>query len=544
MNNSPAWQALTAQQQRLASIHLRDLFADEQRFQKFSLKACDIVLDFSKNRLDEAALVALFALAQERHTPQWIARQFSGEKINHTENRAVLHTALRYQGQQPIVVDGEDVMPKVRAVLNHMGEFSEQVRRGQWRGYTGKRIKTLVNIGIGGSDLGPKMVDTALEAYKHPQLQSFYVSNLDALHIQQVLKACDPETSLFIIASKTFSTQETLSNAYTARQWFLNHAQNEAAIEHHFVAVSTNAALVEKFGINTNNMFGFWDWVGGRYSLWSAIGLPLVIMLGRDNFHALLKGAYAMDVHFQTAPLARNMPVILGLIGLWYDNFFNASTQAILPYDYALQHLPAYLQQLEMESNGKRTHRNGASIADMKTCPVIWGAAGNNGQHAFYQLLHQGQHLIPADFIVAAQSQADNQSHQAAVLANALAQTQALMAGRNEAETRQQLQAEGLSEAEIEHQLPHRIFAGNQPSNTLLYKKLTPEILGSLIALYEHKVFVQSVCWDINAYDQWGVELGKQMAAVLLPEIEARQVQGQHDASTTGLLKQIFNGYD
>ena len=531
---SPAWKALEAHQQQLAETHMRELFAQNpQRFEEFSLQACDILFDYSKNRLTAETLELLQKLAQDSGLDAWRECMFNGEVINNTEKRAALHVALRNRSNRPIQVAEQDVMPEVNAVLEKMRGFCQRVRDGEWLGHTGKPIESIVNIGIGGSDLGPKMVTEALQNLRHPRLHTYFDSNLDAAQLNRILSIVDPETTLFIVASKTFSTQETLTNARSARQWLVDRLQDESAVSKHFVAVSTHTQRVKEFGIDPENMFEFWDWVGGRYSLWSAIGLSIAVTIGMDSYLRLLSGAHDMDEHFRTAPLDKNMPVLLGLIGLWYTNFWQASTQAILPYDYALKLLPFYLQQLEMESNGKRVTREGEPV-EYRTCPVVWGTAGNNGQHAYYQLLHQGTQLIPADFIVAIKSQAHQYGHQNPVLANALAQTRALMLGRNEEETRAAL-GEGLDE----EYLPHRLFPGNQPSNMLMYDSLTPEILGSLIGLYEHKVFVQSVCWGINPFDQWGVELGKQMAAELLPALEGEENFDKYDTSTQGLLKFI-----
>lgn len=531
---SPAWKALEAHQQILAETQMRHLFAQNpQRFEQFSLQTCDILFDYSKNRLTTETLQLLQNLAQQSGLPEWRERMFSGDIVNNTEKRAALHVALRNRSNRPIAAAGQDVMPEVNAVLEKMQGFCQRVREGEWLGHTGKPIESIVNIGIGGSDLGPKMVTEALQNFRHPRLHTYFDSNLDAAQLNRILSIVDPETTLFIVASKTFSTQETLTNARSARQWLLEHLHDESAVRKHFVAVSTHTQRVKEFGIDPDNMFEFWDWVGGRYSLWSAIGLSIAVTIGMENYLRLLNGAHQMDEHFRTAPFGNNMPVLLGLIGVWYTNFWQAHTQAILPYDYALKLLPFYLQQLEMESNGKRVTRDGEAV-EYCTCPVVWGTAGNNGQHAYYQLLHQGTQLIPADFIVAIKSQAHKYGHQNPVLANALAQTRALMLGRNEAETRAV-----LGDELDEEYLSHRIFPGNQPSNILMYDSLTPEILGSLIALYEHKVFVQSVCWGINPFDQWGVELGKQMAAELLPALEGTEDFAKYDASTQGLLRFI-----
>jgi len=538
ITHSAAWAALEKHQNQIGELHLRDLFAkDSERFQRFTLEACGLLLDYSKNRMTQETLPLLLSLAKQSNLKEWIEKMFNGEPVNNTEQRAALHIALR-RSSGSLVVDGEDVLPKVRQVLEQMRKFTESVRNGEWKGHTGKAITDIVNIGIGGSDLGPKMVNRALQTYHHPRLTVHFVSNLDATNLGEILPRLNPETTLFIVASKTFSTQETLTNARTARAWLLQQTNDINAVSKHFVAISTHHQRVTEFGINPANMFEFWDWVGGRYSLWSAIGLSIAVMVGMDNFLALLSGAEEMDKHFHTAPHTENMPVILGLLGVWYSNFFNTSTHAILPYDYALQYFPAYLQQLEMESNGKRVTRKGEAVQH-RTCPVIWGEEGNNGQHAFYQLLHQGTQLIPADFIVAIESQHTLDVHQEAVLANALAQTRALMLGRTVIETQAMLEAAGLKGEALSQELPHRVFPGNQPTNTILYQKLTPKLLGTLIALYEHKVFVQSVCWGINPFDQWGVELGKQMASLLMPELSSSEPCDCYDASTNGLLNLI-----
>lgn len=542
ISQSAAWTALENHQKYLASVPIRDLFAlDGQRFEGFSLAACGLLFDYSKNRLTSDTLTLLQQLAREAQLSDWIARLFRGEKVNNTEQRAALHVALRNRSNAPIKVDGQDVMPEVNAVLAKMRQFSDSVREEKWRGYTGKPIKYVVNIGIGGSDLGPAMVTRALKAYHHPRLRCYFVSNVDAIHLGETLAEIDPETTLFIVASKTFTTQETLLNANSARRWLISHLGDEKAVAKHFVAISTAQQQVTDFGIDPENMFIFWDWVGGRYSLWSAIGLPIAVMIGMDNFEQLLAGAHELDKHFETAPFDNNLPVLMGLIEIWYSSFFGVTSQAVLPYDYSLELFPAYLQQLVMESLGKRVTREGNKV-DYPTCPIIWGAPGNNGQHAFYQLLHQGTHLVPTDFIIAIESQYDLPGHQEAVLSNALAQTHALMKGRNSEETRVALLKNQMAEEKLTQQLPHRIFPGNQPSNTIIYQKLNPSTLGTLIALYEHKVFVQSVCWGINPFDQWGVELGKQVARSLLPALQLTQSQEtcqEHDPSTEGLLKYI-----
>ncbi|MEM7020231.1 MAG: glucose-6-phosphate isomerase, partial [Pseudomonadota bacterium] len=530
---SNTMKALESHAEQMAEVHLRELFlTDSTRFTKFSQESCGLLLDFSKQRITDETLNLLVEFAESKELNKHIESMFSGESINHTENRAALHTALRNQSGRPVQVNGEDVMPGVNDVLNRLSAFSHRVRDGEWLGHSGKPIDTIVNIGIGGSDLGPKMVTMALKAFHHERLQAHFVSNLDALHLSEILDILDPETTLFIIASKTFTTQETLTNAHTARTWFLQHNGDESAIAKHFVAVSTNHEKVAEFGIDTANMFEFWDWVGGRYSLWSAIGLPIMLMIGPEAFRQLLAGAHSMDEHFRTAPFMQNLPVLLGLLGVWNNTFLKLSTYAVLPYDYALRELPAYLQQLEMESNGKQVTREGAT-APTSSCPILWGAPGNNGQHAFFQLMHQGTQPIPADFIVAMRSQSTVEHHQNAVLANALAQTRALMLGRTAEETRTELEAAGVSGTALEMQIPHRTFPGNRPTNTLLYDKLTPHILGALLALYDHKVFTQSVCWQVNPFDQWGVELGKQMASDLLPALQGKLHTDTFDASTT-----------
>ena len=539
ITQTSAWQALQAHQEQLRNVHMRDLFAqDPNRFDTFSTSACGLLLDYSKHRITAETHDLLVQLATGAGLEQWIQRMFRGEKINHTENRAVLHTALRAPAGTSLEVEGSDVMTEIHAVLDRIESFSEKIRSGEWLGYTGKPIEAVVNIGIGGSDLGPKTVVRALAAHQHPRMRAYFVSNLDATQLGEVLQETDPETTLFIVASKTFSTQETLTNALSARRWLVDHAGREDVVSKHFVAVSTHRQRVTEFGIDPVNMFEFWDWVGGRYSLWSAIGLSIAVNLGMPAFREVLHGARQMDEHFMHTPFERNLPVLMGLLGIWYSDFWGAASHVVLPYDYALEFFPFHLQQLEMESNGKRVTRGG-ELVPMGTCPVLWGEPGNNGQHAFYQLMHQGTQLIPADFIVAMESQHDLPGHQEAVLSNALAQTRALMQGRNEEETAAMLRAAGMDEATLQANLPHRVFPGNQPSTTILYRKLTPTLVGSLIALYEHKAFTQSVIWDINAFDQWGVELGKQMASELLPEFSKTEPATAYDASTNGLLNTI-----
>jgi glucose-6-phosphate isomerase len=535
--SNPAWQALAAHQRALAPVHMRDLFAqDPSRFTRFSHRLGDLLLDYSKNRITDETMTLLRRLAAERGVERMRDLMFAGAPINATEGRAVLHVALRNRSNRPILVDGKDVMPDVNAALAHMRAFSERVRAGAWTGYTGKRIRHVVNIGIGGSDLGPVMVTEALRPYLTPELSLHFVSNVDGSHIAEVLKRVDPETTLFLIASKTFTTQETMANAQTARAWFLARAQDEAHIARHFVALSTNAKEVAKFGIATENMFVFWDWVGGRYSLWSSIGLSIVLGIGFDNFEALLDGAFAMDEHFRAAPLADNLPVTLAVLGVWYNDFFGAQSHAILPYDQYLHRFPAYFQQGDMESNGKRVTRDGQQIADYQTGPVIWGEAGTNGQHAFYQLIHQGTKLVPCDFLAAVETHNPIGRHHELLLANYFAQTEALMKGRTAEEAHAELAAQGMSGDKLAALAPHKVFPGNRPTNSLLYQRLDPRTLGTLIALYEHKIFVQGVIWNVNSYDQWGVELGKKLATAILPELAGPGEVTGHDASTNALI--------
>lgn len=533
-----AWETLRAHHQQMALVHMRDLFADEPgRFDRFSVAACGLFLDFSKNRIVDDTLTALLALAQEAQLAEWIERMFAGEKVNNTEDRAALHVALRYRSPGSFPSASYDVMPEVRDVLARMRRFADSVARGEWVGYTGKPVRAIVNIGIGGSDLGPAMVCRALSAYAQGGMKGYFVSNLDSTQLTGVLHELDPQTTLFIVASKTFTTQETLTNARSAREWLVAKA-GEQAVSKHFAAVSTRPDRTSEFGIDPANVFEFWDWVGGRYSLWSAIGLSIATLIGMDRFEELLAGGHDMDQHFRSAPWSQNMPVLLGLLGIWYRDFFQAQTQVVLPYDYALRDFPDYLQQLEMESNGKRVSRAGEPL-DYPTGAIIWGGPGNNGQHAFYQLMHQGTVLVPADFIVPMRSQYPLPGHEEAMLSNALAQAEALMRGRPEAAARAAAVAAGFLGERLEAHFPHRVLPGNQPTNTLVYERLTPRVLGALIALYEHKVFVQSVCWGINPFDQWGVELGKEMAAVILPELQGAEPVSGHDASTNGLIAYI-----
>jgi glucose-6-phosphate isomerase len=535
-NDIPQWQALAGHWQEIEPLHMRDLFAqDPERFDTFSLEACGILLDYSKNRITHGTMALLTELAEAADVQGWIRRMFSGDRINSTEHRAVLHVALRNRSHPSVWLDGEDVMPAVREVLERMEAFSERVRSGQWRGFTGRRISDVVNIGIGGSNLGPLMVCEALRPFQSPDLRVHFVSNVDPTHLVETLRPLDPETTLFIVASKTFTTLETLTNARAARRWLVEALGEEGAVASHFVAVSTNAEAVREFGIDTAHMFGFWDWVGGRYSLWSAIGLPIVLAVGMGRFYELLEGAHAMDEHFRTAELAENMPVVMALLGIWYGDFGGAATHAILPYDQYLRHLPAYLQQADMESNGKRVTRDGTEVS-YQTGPVVWGAAGTDGQHAFYQLIHQGTQIVPADFIAAARSHNELDDQHPKLLANFLAQPEALMRGKTPDEVWSELEGEGLDPGEAEMLVPHKVFPGNRPTNSLLMEQLTPRTLGALIALYEHKIFVQGSVWQINSFDQWGVELGKALAKAILPELEGG-TGGGHDVSTAGMIE-------
>jgi len=517
---------------------MRDLFAnDPDRFQKFSVRFQDILLDFSKNRITEKTFRLLVNLASAARVREWTERMFTGDKINVTEDRAVLHVALRNRSNRPILVDGQDVMRDVNGVLDHMRVFTEQVRTGEWKGFTGKPITDIVNIGIGGSDLGPVMATEALRWYAQDGPRAHFVSNIDGTHIAETLKSVHPDTTLFIVASKTFTTQETLTNAHTARSWLLEAANDESAIARHFVALSTNAVEVDKFGIDTANMFEFWDWVGGRYSLWSAIGLSIALTIGMDQFELMLQGGYEMDEHFRTAPFEQNLPVILALLGIWYNNFFGAQSHAILPYDQYMHRFPAYFQQGDMESNGKSVNREGKPVG-ASTGPIIWGEPGTNGQHSFYQLIHQGAELVPCDFIAPVETHNPLGEHHAILLSNFFAQTEGLMRGKTAAEVRKELTEEGMSGDRLESLVPHKVFTGNRPSNSILMRMITPKSLGALIAMYEHKIFVQGVIWNINSFDQWGVELGKQLAKVILPELEGDEPIDTHDSSTNGLINE------
>jgi glucose-6-phosphate isomerase len=531
-----AWQKLQQHHAAVKSTQLRELFKnDSDRFQKFALRTGDIVFDYSKNIITEETIQLLLELAEECKVKDAMAAMFGGEKINETEGRPVLHTALRNFSKQPVLAAGKDVMPDVKKVLRKMKTFADAVHSGEHRGYTDKRIKYIVNIGIGGSDLGPLMVTEALKPYTVEGIETFFVSNVDGTHMAETLKKVKPERTLFLVASKTFTTQETMTNAHTARQWFLKKAKDEKHIAKHFVALSTNETEVVKFGIDKKNMFEFWDWVGGRYSLWSAIGLSIVLAVGYKNFDQLLRGAYETDSHFQTTSFEKNIPVIMALVGLWYTNFFGSQTEAILPYDQYMHRFAAYFQQGNMESNGKSVDRNGNPV-QYATGPVIWGEPGTNGQHAFYQLIHQGTLLIPCDFIAPAQTHNPVGDHHNKLLSNFFAQTEALMNGKNAGEVKAELEKQGLSPEQIEKLLPFKIFSGNRPTNSFLIKKITPHTLGQLIALYEHKIFVQGVIWDIFSFDQWGVELGKQLANKILPELENEDTVTGHDTSTNGLI--------
>lgn len=521
----------------ISKVHMTDLFRENKdRFNRYSIRSGELLLDYSKNRITDKTLALLLQLAEQCKLKDAVEAMFSGEQINRTEQRAVLHTALRNRSGKPVLVDGKDVMPEIQAVLEQMKSFSAAVINGSWKGYTGKSITDVVNIGIGGSDLGPVMVTEALKACKN-HLNLHFVSNVDGTHITETLKSLDPETTLFLIASKTFTTQETMANAFTARQWLLDSGAGHEDIAAHFIALSTNEKEVTAFGIDARNMFVFWDWVGGRYSLWGAIGLSICLSLGFDNYEALLDGAYAMDQHFQHTAFDSNMPVVLALLGIWYRNFFQSATHAILPYDQYLHRFAAYFQQGDMESNGKQVSRLGHKI-NYGTGPVIWGEPGTNGQHAFFQLLHQGSQLVPSDFIAPAQSYNPVGLHHELLLSNFFAQTQALMKGKTAEEAIAEMKAQGLDEATINRLLPYKIFEGNRPTNSILLKKITPFNLGSLIALYEHKIFVQGVIWNIYSFDQWGVELGKQLAGHILPELRKEQATANHDSSTNGLINQ------
>jgi len=536
VNQTPQWKALEAHWGEMSDVPMRDLFArDPTRPEQMSLRAADVFVDYSKNLITKKTLSLLLDLAQEVDLIGWIRRMFAGDFINNTEQRAVLHIALRNRSNRPIYVDGEDVMPGVNEVLQRLEGFVARVRCGDWKGFTGKRIADVVNIGIGGSNLGPLMVCEALRPYQSDDLRVHFVSNVDGTHLAETVRSLDPATTLIVVASKTFTTMETMTNANSARAWLVD-ALGDAAVANHFVAVSTNEAKVVEFGIDPANMFGFWDWVGGRYSLWSAIGLPIALAVGMDRFIEFLEGAHAMDEHFRSADLSENLPAILGLIGVWYANFAGARTHAVLPYDQYLRYLPAYLQQGDMESNGKGVTRDGIPV-EYTTGPVVWGEPGTDGQHAFFQLIHQGTQMIPSDFIAPVNSHNPLGDHHAKLMANFFAQTEALMRGRTQDEARAEMQAAGMPAAQVDELAPHRTFPGNRPTNTILVERLTPRTLGALIAMYEHRIFTQGVIWGINSYDQWGVELGKQLAGVILVELKEGAVSAGHDASTSGLIE-------
>lgn len=531
-----AWKELEKYFATFNGTQMKDMFAkDANRAAKYSLQFEDIFVDFSKNIVDEKVMSLLQKLAEECGLKEAIEAEFTGDKINKTEKRSVLHVALRNRSNSPIYSDGKDVMPDVNRVLAQMKDFSEKIISGEWKGYTGKAITDIVNIGIGGSDLGPLMVTEALKPYKKQNITSHFVSNIDGTHMAETLKKVNPETTLFIIASKTFTTLETMTNAQTAKDWFLKSAKDEKAVAKHFVALSTNAKAVSAFGIDTNNMFEFWDWVGGRYSLWSAIGLSIACNIGFENYQELLEGAHAMDKHFRNTEFSKNIPVTLALIGIWYNNFYGAETEAILPYDQYMHRFSAYFQQGNMESNGKYVDRNGNAV-DYQTGPIIWGEPGTNGQHAFYQLIHQGTKMIPCDFMAPAISQNPIGDHHPKLLANFFAQPEAMMMGKTAEQVTAELQKQGKSEEDIKMLLPFMVFKGNIPTNSILFKKLTPRTLGSLIAMYEHKIFTQGVIWNIFSFDQWGVQLGKQLANVILPELQNNDKVASHDSSTNGLI--------
>ncbi|MGZ6202496.1 MAG: glucose-6-phosphate isomerase [Thermodesulfobacteriota bacterium] len=537
-----SWKKLKEHYRVMRTRKIMDLFLqDPERFSRFSLTFEEMLVDYSKNIMTKETFRLFLGLARECKLKEAIEKMFTGDAINETENRAVLHVALRNRSNTPIYVNGSDVMPEVNAALGQMKRFSDAVISGEWKGYTGKAITDIVNIGIGGSDLGPVMVTEALRPYWKLHLHAHFVSNVDGTHIVETLRTLSPETTLFIVASKTFTTQETMTNALTARKWFLDSAKSESLVRHHFVAVSTNEAEVKKFGIDPENMFRFWDWVGGRYSLWSAIGLSIACTIGFEHFVEILEGGHAMDIHFRETAYERNIPVILAFIGVWYNNFFGAETEAILPYDQYMHRFPAYFQQGNMESNGKSVDRNGSNV-NYQTGPVIWGESGTNGQHAFYQLIHQGTKLIPCDFIAPAISHNPIGDHHQILLSNFFAQTEALMKGKTKKEVVEELRVSGVSDEEMMRLVPFKVFKGNRPTNSILLKKITPRTLGSLIAMYEHKIFTQGVIWNIFSFDQWGVELGKQLSNRILPELKDERAVSSHDSSTNGLIN-TFKGF-
>lgn len=531
-----SWKNLVDHFKEMKSVHMKDLFADDpDRFNKYSIRFNGILVDYSKNIITEDTLKLLLKLTDDVGLRDALNKMFNGERINETEDRAVLHTALRNRLNIPVCVNDKNVMPEVNAILSKMKDFSDKIISGEWKGFADKKITDIVNIGIGGSDLGPVMVTECLRPYAKDGLAVHFVSNVDGTHITETLKRLNPETTLFLIASKTFTTQETMTNAFTAREWFLKCAEDHAYVAKHFVALSTNIEKVEEFGIDKDNMFVFWDWVGGRYSLWSAIGLSIACYIGYENYAELLQGAFEMDSHFRETPFERNIPVILALIGIWYNNFFGAQTEAILPYDQYMHRFPAYFQQGNMESNGKSVDRNGNKV-NYQTGPIIWGEPGTNGQHAFYQLIHQGTKIIPADFLAPAISHNRIGEHHNILLSNFFAQTEALLNGKTKEEVTEELKGDGMSDDEIRKLYPHKVFEGNRPTNSILFSKLTPRALGSLIAMYEHKIFVQGVIWNIFSFDQWGVELGKQLANKILPELGDDEQVDSHDSSTNGLI--------
>ena len=537
LTESTAWQALYRHHAATQNVSMRDLFAtDARRFERFSIDVGELFVDCSKHRVTDETMKLLFDLARQQQVLPWRDKMFAGEKINRTENRAVLHVALRNRSNRPILVDGKDVMPEVNAVLAKMRRFTDAVRSGAWKGHTGKRITDVVNIGIGGSDLGPTMASLALKPYWHPEMRAHFVSNVDGTHLAETLRDLSPDKTLFVVESKTFTTQETLMNAKSARAWLVEKLGTDAAVPKHFVAVSTATDEVRKFGIDPDNMFVFWDWVGGRYSLWSAIGLPIELLVGADRFEEMLAGGHAMDEHFRTAPMERNVPVVLAMLGVWYANFFGAASHAILPYDQYMSRFAAYFQQGDMESNGKRIDREGRSIEDYTTGPIVWGEPGTNGQHAFYQLIHQGTRLVPCDFLAPLETHNPIGKHHQVLLANFFAQTEALMRGKTPEEARAELETQQIAPERIRALVPHKSFPGNRPTTSIVFPKLTPKTLGMLIALYEHKIFVQGIVWDIFSFDQFGVELGKQLAKKIEPELESAGLVTSHDASTNGLI--------
>ena len=543
LTHTPAWQALEQHYALSRLHHMRELFeSDPERAERYSLEVGDVFLDYSKNRITDETLQLLMQLAHQVGLPQRIKAMFKGEKLNTTENRSALHVALRNRTNSPIMVDGINVMPQINGVLERMGRFAHAVRSGDWLGYTNQPMTDVVNIGIGGSDLGSLMVCSALKPYGHPRMNMHFVSNVDGAQLKEILKKVHPETTLFVVESKTFTTQETLTNALTAREWFVARARDESAVAKHFVAVSTNMKAVADFGIDPTNMFEFWDWVGGRYSLWSAIGLPIMLYLGVENFIELLNGAHIMDQHFLNAPLEANMPVLMAMIGVWYINFYGGGSHVIAPYDQYLHRFPAFIQQLDMESNGKQTMMDGAPV-DFETAPIIWGETGINGQHAFFQLLHQGTHISPIDLIASLERRSSLPGHHEILLANVFAQAEAFMRGKTTAEARAELIAQGLVGEELEQLIPHKVFGGNRPTNTLLLSRLDPRNLGSMIALYEHKIFVQGTIWNINSFDQWGVELGKQLAKTIHAELSGKGMTAPHDSSTNRLIR-LYRRYN